>query len=73
MDATAEDYKSVIFSGCSIEYKDISICDLRHPLSQSGLTRDMGYQVWSDKYHCYNIYKNIDEAVKKFIALKGHV
>ena len=25
MDATAEDYKSVIFSGCAVEYMDISI------------------------------------------------
>tara|TARA_B100000029_G_scaffold458970_1_gene488760 strand:+ start:113 stop:334 length:222 start_codon:yes stop_codon:yes gene_type:complete len=72
MDATAEDYKSVIFSGCAIEYKDISICNLRNYLSRNGIDRDLGYQVWSDKHNCYTIYKNIDEAVDQFIALKGN-
>ena len=70
MDATAEDYKSVIFSGCAVEYMDISICNLRTYLSRSGIDRDLGYQVWSDKHSCYSIYKNVDEAVEKFITLK---
>ena len=50
---------------------DISICNLRTYLSRSGIDRDLGYQVWSDKHSCYSIYKNIDDAVEKFISLKG--
>ena len=32
--STKEDYKSVVFSGCAIEYKNVSLCDLRHFLPQ---------------------------------------
>jgi len=67
MKATKEDYKSVIFSGCSIEYKDISLCNLAN--HQPRLARSNEYQVWSHKHKEYKIYKNIDEAVDKFVEL----
>lgn len=69
MQATAEDYKSVIFSGCSIEYNKIHICNLRN--YNKRIVADNEYQVWSDKHKEYKIYKNIDDAVNKFIELKG--
>ena len=53
MKATAEDYKSVIFSGCSIESNKVHICNLRNYNKE------------------YKLYKNIDDAVNKFIELKG--
>jgi hypothetical protein len=67
MKATKEDYKSVIFSGCSIDRKGVSLCNLanHHPrLAQSN-----EYQVWSHKDKEFKLYKNIDEAVEKFIEL----
>jgi hypothetical protein len=63
------DYKSVLFSGCAIEYKDISLCNLADYTSlRSGMSRT--YQVHSRKMKFSKIYKNIDEAVSVFLELK---
>ena len=67
MTATEDDYKSVIFSGCSIDYKGVSICNLAS--TNPRITGGNEYQVWSDKDNHYAIYKNIDEAVKEFMKL----
>ena len=64
-----EDYKSVIFSGCSIESNGVSICNLADFLK--GLNGNARYQVWSDRHRTYDIYYNIDEAVDKFLQLKN--
>ena len=69
MQATTEDYKSVIFSGCSIESNKVNICNLKNYSKR--LVADNEYQVWSDRHKEYKIYKNIDDEVKKFIELKG--
>lgn len=70
-----QDYKAVIFSGCAIEYKKISLCDLRQVLGQYERYTTGVYQVHSDNSRCKysNIFKDIDEAVDKFIELKGLV
>ena len=63
------DYKSVLFSGCAIEYKDISLCNLGHYVqSRNGMSRT--YQVHSKKFKFSKIYKNVDEAVSMFLELK---
>lgn len=63
------DYKSVLFSGCAIEYKDISLCNLGHYVpSRNGMSRT--YQVHSRKLKFSKIYKNVDEAVSMFLELK---
>ena len=67
MTATEDDYKSVIFSGCSIDYKGISICNLAN--TNPRMVSGNEYQVWSDKHNHYEIYKNIDEAVREFMKL----
>jgi len=67
--ASKEDYKSVIFSGCAIDYNGISICNLSD--FERGLNKGSRYQVWSDKHRCYDLYYNIDDAVNKFIELKN--
>lgn len=64
-----EDYKSVIFSGCSIESNGVSICNLKD--FDRGLNKRSRYQVWSDRHRCYDLYYNIDEAVNKFLELKN--
>lgn len=68
MDVKA-DYKSVLFSGCAIEYKDISLCNLANYTS---LRREMSstYQVHSRKMKFSKIYKSIDEALDMFLELK---
>ena len=60
------DYKSGLFAGCAIEYRDISLFNLAHYVS----SRTGYYQVHSQKMKFSKIYKNIDDAVNKFIELK---
>ena len=70
-----QDYKAVVFAGCAVEYKNISLCDLRQVLNHyRGYTSGV-YQVHSDNSRCKfsKIFKDIDEAVDKFIELKGLV
>jgi len=67
MKATKEDYKSVIFSGCSIDYRGVSICNLSNHYKR--LVSNNEYQVWSDRSKEYHLFKNIDDAVNKFIEL----
>lgn len=67
MNATKEDYKSVIFSGCGIDRKGVSLCNLADYYPR--LVRSNEYQVWSSKNNVYVLFKNLDEAVEKFIEL----
>ena len=69
MEATVEDYKSIIFSGCSIESNKACICNLSDYSKR--IVADNEYQVWSDKHKQYHLYKNIDDAVNKFLELRG--
>ena len=63
------DYKSVVFSGCAVEYKDISLCNLGNYVpSRNGMSRT--YKVHSRRLKFSKIYKNIDEAVSMFLELK---
>lgn len=64
-----DDYKSVIFSGCSLEYRGISICNLSNHYKRLSASNE--YQVWSDRDREYHLFKNIDEAIDKFIELKN--
>lgn len=61
-------YKKVLLDGCNIEYKQLSVCDLRNCTG----TYSKGYQVYCDSYKVKHdaIYKNVDEAVKEFLELK---
>jgi len=68
MKATKEEYKSVIFSGCSIDYKGVSICNLANYYKRVVVSNE--YQVWSEKDKKHFMYKNIDEAIDKFLELK---
>lgn len=68
MKATKEEYKSVIFSGCSIDYKGVSICNLGNHYKRVVASNE--YQVWSEKDKKHFMYKNIDEAIDKFLELK---
>ena len=62
-------YAAVLKHGSSIDYKDISICDLRYQCYWLK-KRDRGYyQVHSNKFTA--IYEDINEAIEKFLELKG--
>lgn len=63
------DYKSVLFSGCSIDYRDITLCNLANFIPIRAKMASI-YQVHSRKMKFSKIYKNIDDAVDMFIQLK---
>ena len=65
-----QDYKSVIFSGCSIESNGVSICNLSNYNNSSTGNGGSRYQVWSDRHRCYDMFYNIDDAVNRFLELK---
>ena len=64
-----QDIKSVIFSGCSVERAGVSICNITNHIAFRLGRRNGSYQVWSDRHQVYDLYKNIDEAVNKFLEL----
>ena len=65
-----QDYKSVIFSGCSIESSGVSICNLSDYLHRPP-GRGATYQVWSDRHRTHELYHSLDDAVDKFLELKN--
>ena len=73
MKATSDHYKSIIFSGCAIEYKGISVCNLQDVLPHGLMTRRPRYEVWSDRHKIYNLYHHVDDAVNKFLELKAKI
>lgn len=62
-----EHYMSVIYSGCSIDYRGITLCNLANSYQRMNMGNE--YQVWSDKLKEYHLYKNVSDAVDKFIEL----
>tara|TARA_Y100001951_G_C11165343_1_gene197139 strand:- start:252 stop:470 length:219 start_codon:yes stop_codon:yes gene_type:complete len=64
-----QDIKSVIFSGCSVERAGVSICNITNHIAFRLGRKNGSYQVWSDRHRVYDLYKNVDEAVDKFMEL----
>jgi hypothetical protein len=71
MITTKEDYKNVIFSGCSLEYRGLSICNLATHYKRVVSSNE--YQVWYNKDKEYHLFKNVDEAVDKFLEIKNRI
>ena len=67
--STKEDYKSVVFSGCAIEYRNVSLCDLRHFLPQYRGKANGVYQVHSDNKKKLYSKLDCDEALVSEAAL----
>ena len=66
-----EEYKAVIYSGCTIESRNVSICNLEDwPMNKNFAPRNK-YQVWSDRFRFHQLYYNLDEAIDKFLELKN--
>ena len=71
IDATKQEYMSVIFSGCMLETGGVSICNLEDVLNtRTGVPRAK-YQVWSDRHRFHQLYFSLDEAIDQFIKLKN--
>lgn len=68
--ATKAEYKSVVFSGCSIESKGTSLCNLEDVLITPMGVPKAKYQVWSDKHRFHALFYTLDEAIDKFIQLR---
>ena len=66
-----EDYKAVIYSGCTIESRNASICNLEDWLMNRNFAPRNKYQVWSDRWRFHQLYYNLDEAIDKFLELKN--
>jgi hypothetical protein len=62
-------YAEVIIKGNDINYKDISLCDLRNYVPWYRNKKNGIYQVHSNKFS--QIYYNLDDAINKFLELKG--
>ncbi len=69
------DYMSVVYAGCIVTYKNITLCDLTDQVPYLKSRQNGMYQVHSDnsKIKFSEIYQNIEEAVNKFIELKLQV
>jgi hypothetical protein len=68
-DTDKQDIKSVIFSGCSVEKAGVSICNLTNHIAFRLGSKSGSYQVWSDRHRVYDLFRNIDDAVNKFLEL----
>ena len=68
--ASREEYKSVVYSGCSIESYGVSVCNLEDVMSSKMGVPRAKYQVWSDKHRFHELFYTLDEAIDKFIELK---
>ena len=63
------DYATVIRDGNDIDYKDISLSDLRNHVPWYRGKKNGIYQVHSNSFS--QIYYDLNEAIGKFLELKG--
>jgi hypothetical protein len=65
-------YKNVLLDGCSIEYKKLSICDLRDYYDFYSRRKTPIYQVHchDSKHRFSKIYDNVGDAINRFVELK---
>ena len=68
-DTDKQDIKSVIFSGCSVEKAGVSICNITNHIAFRLGSKSGSYQVWSDRHRVYDLFRNLDDAVNKFLEL----
>jgi len=68
-DIDKQNIKSVIFSGCSVEKAGVSICNLTNHIAFRLGNRSGSYQVWSDRHRIYDLFRNLDDAVNRFMEL----
>ena len=68
--ASKDEYKSVVYSGCSIESRGVSVCNLEDVMrTRVGIPRAK-YQVWSDRHRFHGLFHTLDDAIDKFMELR---
>tara|TARA_Y100001938_G_scaffold138443_1_gene203974 strand:+ start:8712 stop:8945 length:234 start_codon:yes stop_codon:yes gene_type:complete len=70
-EARKQEYKSVVFAGCSIDSNGVSVCNLQNYIKNPLGVPKAKYQVWSDRHRCYDLFYTLDDAIEKFIQLKN--
>ncbi len=70
INATKQEYRSVVYSGCYIESKGVSLCNLEDFLKNKIGVPRAKYQVVSDRDRFHALFHTLDEAIDKFIELK---
>ncbi len=63
-------YKEIIYDGCSIEFKGVSLCNLQDTMVTSLRVPKNKYQVYSKRHNYSKLFRTLDEAVDQFISLK---
>lgn len=71
METDREEFKAVVYAGCSVESKTASICNLEDWLMNKNFAPRNKYQVWSDRWRVHELYYNLDEAIDRFLELKN--
>lgn len=66
-------YKEVIYDGCSIDVKGISLCNLENTMATALCVPKDKYQVFSRHHDYHQLFRTLDEAVEKFISLKDNI
>ena len=69
--ATKQEYKSVVFAGCSIDSNGVSVCNLENYIKNPLGVPKAKYQVWSDRHRCYELFYTVEDAIDKFMELKN--
>ena len=69
-DVGKQEFKFVVFSGCSIDSNGMSICNLENYIKNPIGVPKAKYQVWSDRHRCYELFYTVDEAIDKFMELR---
>ena len=69
-DIGKQEFKFVVFSGCSIDSNGTSICNLENYIKNPIGVPKAKYQVWSDRHRCYELFYTIDDAIDKFMELR---
>lgn len=69
--ADKQEYKSVVFSGCSIDSNGVSVCNLENYIKNPIGVPKAKYQVWSDRHRCYDLFYTLEDAIDKFVELKN--
>lgn len=59
--------KEALEAGCSLDYKDLSLCDLKK-YSSGRQNCERRYQVYSNDFR--EIYSSAEKAIAKFFELK---
>lgn len=66
-------YKEIVYDGCSIDTKGISLCNLENTMASNLSVPKDKYQVHSRSHNYHELFRTLDEAVEKFISLKNSI